>query len=137
MSTATTHSVHSICRVCLVDLECSTTYDLFLLPDLAKTFTVCTSLLVDPQDGYPRNLCTSCYARLNDLHEFQQLCVASVQRFKQMVANKAIDFVEPLPLASNEAELMVKDEEQSSPDYDPLLSHKLELICNEGVAIDY
>lgn len=131
MSTATAYSVHSICRVCLVYLECSTTYDLFLLPDLAKTFTVCTSLLVDPEDGYPRNLCTSCYARLNDLHDFQQLCVSSVQRFKQMVANKAIDFVEPLPVASNEAELLVKDEEQSSLDYDPLLSHKLELIGNE------
>ncbi|KAM8710582.1 hypothetical protein ACLKA7_017238 [Drosophila subpalustris] len=139
MSTATTYSVHSICRVCLVYLECCKAYDLFSLPDLAKKFTVCTSLLLEPQDGYPRNLCSSCYARLNDLHDFQQLCVASVQRFKQMVASKVvinaktIDLFEPLPVASNETELLVKDEHEPSTDYDPLLSHKLEIDNVEDV----
>ncbi|XP_064544497.1 zinc finger protein 714 [Drosophila montana] len=136
MSTNTLYSVHSICRVCLEYLESRTVYDLFLLPDLAKTFTVCTSLLVDPQDGYPRNLCSSCFARLNDLHDFQQLCVASVQRFKQMVASKLIvdvntvDIYEPLPVASNESALVSKDE-QPSNEFDPLISHKLEMIDNE------
>ncbi|XP_023165255.2 zinc finger protein 714 [Drosophila hydei] len=133
MSTNTPYSVQSICRVCLEYID-STVYDLFLLPDLAKTFTVCTSLLLDPQDGYPRNLCSSCYTRVNDLHDFQKLCVSSVQRFKEMVASKLIinvnpiDIFEPLPVASNE-ELLAKDEHISS-EYDPL-SHKLELIDNE------
>ncbi|XP_034481647.1 zinc finger protein 14 homolog [Drosophila innubila] len=132
MSTVTTYSVDSMCRVCLVQLECSTTYDLFLLPDLAKTFTVCTSLLLEPQDGYPRNLCGSCYARLKDLDEFRQLCVASVQRFKQMLENKVVDLF-PV-VTSNESELLlVKDEQEPSTDYDPLLSHKLEIDNVEDV----
>ncbi|XP_017862528.1 PREDICTED: zinc finger protein 714 [Drosophila arizonae] len=134
MSTTTPYSVHSICRACLEYID-STGYDLFLLPDLAKTFTVCTSLLLDPQDGYPRNLCSSCYTRVNDLHDFQKLCVSSVQRFKEMVASKLIvianpiDIFEPLPVGSNEDELLAKDE-QANNEYDPL-SHKLELINNE------
>ncbi|KAH8372324.1 hypothetical protein KR093_011021, partial [Drosophila rubida] len=134
---STSYSVLSLCRVCLVQLDCSPTYDLFALPDLAKTFTVCTSLLVDAQDGYPRQLCGTCYARLNDLHDFQKLCVASLQRFKQMVAsrmvanNTNINLFEPLPVASNEADLLVKDEQPSSTEYDPLLHHKLELLDNE------
>ncbi|KAH8302706.1 hypothetical protein KR044_009784, partial [Drosophila immigrans] len=133
----TSYTVDSLCRVCLDQLDsCRPTYDLFVLPDLAKTFTVCTSLLVDAQDGYPRQLCGGCYARLNDLHAFQELCVASLQRFKQMVASKVvagngnIDLFEPLPVASNEADLLVKDE-QAGTEYDPLLHHKLELLGNE------
>ncbi|KAH8406867.1 hypothetical protein KR222_009579 [Zaprionus bogoriensis] len=129
MSTAAAYSVHSICRVCLVYIDSSAAYDLFLLPDLAKTFTVCTSLSVEPQDGYPRSLCTSCHDRLNDLHDFQQLCLASVERFKQMVATGVVrpnDPFEPLPVE----ELLAKHE-QPDADYDPLLSHKLELIGNE------
>ncbi|EDV96513.1 zinc finger protein 14 [Drosophila grimshawi] len=136
MSTITPYSVNSICRVCLEYIESGIVHDLFLLPDLAKKFTVCTSLFLDARDGYPSKLCTSCYDRLDDLHDFQKLCVASAQRFKQMVANKLvtdvnpIDIFEPLPLASNEAELLSKDEPPST-DYDPLISHKLELIDNE------
>lgn len=129
MSTEATYSVHSICRVCLVYIDNSSAYDLFLLPDLAKTFTVCTSMSVEPKDGYPRSLCSSCFDRLNDLHDFQKLCVASVHRFKQMVASGVVrpnDLFEPLPVE----EVLAKDE-QPDNDYDPLLSHKLELIENE------
>jgi len=132
MSTATTYSVDSMCRVCLVQLECATTYDLFLLPDLAKTFTVCTSLLLEPQDGYPRNLCGGCYARLKDLDEFRQLCVTSVQRLKQMLENKVVDSF-PVEVSNETELLLVKDEQELNTDYDPLLSHKLEIDNVEDV----
>ncbi|XP_034106380.1 zinc finger protein 708 [Drosophila albomicans] len=134
-------SVNSLCRGCLDNLDGCPIYDLFVLPDLAETFTLCTSLLVDVQDGYPRQLCASCYARLNDLHDFKNQCVASLQRFKEMVATKvilpssSIDLLEPLPVASssNEAELLIKDEElsNSNTEYDPLMHHNLELVGNE------
>lgn len=130
MSTVTTYSVHSICRVCLVSIDRSTAYDLFLLPDLAKTFTVCTSMLVEPQDGYPRCLCSSCYGRLNDVHDFQKLCVASVHRFKQMLASGVVLPNDPFEPLEPVEEVLAKDE-QLENDYDPLLSHKLELIENE------
>ncbi|XP_017840979.2 zinc finger protein 85 [Drosophila busckii] len=118
MSISSTYSVESLCRVCLTYLECTTGYDLFVMPDLAKKFTACTSLLVDAQDGYPKKLCSSCYQLLNQLDDFQKLCADSLQRFKQM------ELFEP---CSNETD----DLEQTENIYDPLLNHKQELIADE------
>ncbi|XP_030384979.1 zinc finger protein 2 homolog [Scaptodrosophila lebanonensis] len=128
MSTEIPYSVDSICRICLLHLEASTVYDLFLVPDLAKKLTSFTSLPVESQDGFPRNLCSNCYSRLNEMYDFHKICVQSVKLFRDMVANNRVVVSTVFePVANTQAELD-KDEHNS---YDPLLNHKAELIVNE------
>ncbi|XP_001354216.4 zinc finger protein 14 homolog [Drosophila pseudoobscura] len=124
------YPANSICRLCLMYLDQSPAHDLYLEPDLAKKLTLCTTLDVDQQDGFPRRICHGCFGKLNELQEFQKLCLDSVQRFKEMVAANRIITIELLePVAEQAAEVIVGPEEQAS--YDPLLNHKLEIIENE------
>jgi len=139
---AAQYSVHAVCRICLNRLPEDGggpgSFDLFLIPGLAKKLCFCTSLAVEQSDGFPKSLCTPCYTRLDDLHEFQKLCVDSVQKFQDMVARNV--FCSPassqmktfdvLNVAGNEAEL-VGQEEEDRINFDPLLDHKMELIENE------
>ncbi|XP_017862523.1 PREDICTED: zinc finger protein 91-like [Drosophila arizonae] len=133
------YSIQTICRICLNHLRNDAAYDLFLVPGLAKKLCVCTSLSVEQNDGFPMNLCTSCYTRLNDLHDFQKLCVDSVQRFQEMIASNffapaatqanQIDNFDVLNVATQEGELVGEEEDRIN--YDPLLNHKMEIIENE------
>ncbi|XP_064544726.1 zinc finger protein 540-like [Drosophila montana] len=133
------YSIQTICRICLNHLRNDAAYDLFLVPGLAKKLCVCTSLSVEQQDGFPMNLCTNCYTRLNDLHDFQKLCVDSVQRFQEMVANNfftttavpinQIDNFDVLNVATQDADLAGEEEDRIN--FDPLLNHKMEIIENE------
>ncbi|XP_030385927.1 zinc finger protein 234 [Scaptodrosophila lebanonensis] len=125
------YSIHSICRICLNHLQNDATYDLFLIPGLAKKLCMCTSLSVEQQDGFPKNLCTSCYTRLNDMHDFQKLCADSVQKFQDLVAKNTFtcNFDVLDPSASQDGDLAGDDEDRLN--YDPLLNHKMELIENE------
>ncbi|KAH8274266.1 hypothetical protein KR026_002120, partial [Drosophila bipectinata] len=136
------YSVHSVCRICLNRLpeNGSGGHDLFQEPGLAKKLCVCTSLAVEPQDGFPKCLCFICYTKLDDMHQFQKLCVDSVRKFQDMVArnvfcppaNAQIKTFDVLSVAGNEAEL-VGQEEEDRINFDPLLDHKMELIENEDV----
>ncbi|XP_026847802.1 zinc finger protein 91 [Drosophila persimilis] len=132
------YSIQSVCRICLQHLQKDASFDLFLVPGLAKKLCVCTPLSVEQQDGYPNNLCTSCYSRLNDTHEFQKLCVDSVQKFQDMVAKNVFCVVstssqiknfDVLNVAGHEGELVGDEEDRIN--FDPLLDHKMELIENE------
>lgn len=135
------YSIHTICRICLNHLQNDAAYDLFLVPGLAKKLCVCTSLSVEQQDGFPTNLCTQCYSRLSDLHDFQKLCVDSVQRFQEMVANNfltksgtavrinQVDNFDVLNVSAPDGDLVAEEEERIN--YDPLLNHKMEIIENE------
>ncbi|EDV96521.1 zinc finger protein 540 [Drosophila grimshawi] len=136
------YSIHTICRICLNHLQNDPAYDLFLVPGLAKKLCVCTSLSVEQHDGFPMHLCTNCYTRLSDLHDFQKLCVDSVQRFQEMVANnfdiattaaqtnQQIDNFDMLHVGTTQdADLNVEEEDRIN--YDPLLNHKMEIIENE------
>ncbi|EDW69643.2 zinc finger protein 85 [Drosophila virilis] len=127
------YSIHSICRTCLNHLRNDPAYDLFLVPGLAKKLCVCTSLSVEQHDGFPKNLCTSCYTRLNDLHGFQKLCVDSVQRFQEMVANNYfipdtgnVDKDGLISAAAHDGET-----EEDRINFDPLLNTKIEVVENE------
>ncbi|KAH8266202.1 hypothetical protein KR038_008905, partial [Drosophila bunnanda] len=136
------YSVHAVCRICLNRLPDDGAgagcFDLFLIPGLAKKLCVCTSLVVDQSDGFPKNLCTPCYARLDDLHEFQKLCVDSVKKFQDLVARNVfsaplsaqIKTFDVLNVAGNGAEIGGQEEEDRI-NFDPLLDHKMELIENE------
>ncbi|EDW18435.1 zinc finger protein 668 [Drosophila mojavensis] len=131
MDVARTYSIHTLCRICLNLLQNDAAYDLYLVPGLAKKLCLCTSLSVEQNDGFPKNLCTSCYTRLNDLHEFQKMCVDSVQKFQDMVASNAFtcqsnfDVLDPCVSAND----LPEDDEHIN--FDPLLNHKMELIENE------
>ncbi|EDW50689.1 zinc finger protein 91 [Drosophila sechellia] len=139
---AAQYSVHAVCRICLNRLPenggGAGSFDLFLIPGLAKKLCVCTSLAVEQSDGFPKCLCAPCFSRLDDLHEFQKLCVDSVQKFQDMVARNV--FCPPasaqmknfdlLNVAGNETELVGQDEEDRI-NFDPLLDHKMEMIENE------
>ncbi|KAH8274263.1 hypothetical protein KR026_002117, partial [Drosophila bipectinata] len=114
-----------LCRVCLLDLEQAFGHDLFLEPELAKKFTVCTSVEADEQDGFPSNLCDRCYGKLNELHDFRELCLISRQRFKEMLSSNLVTSMEVFEPAREDSEA----EEPGS--FDPLLNNKMEVIGNE------
>lgn len=132
MDVARTYSIHTLCRICLNLLQNDAAYDLYLVPGLAKKLCLCTSLSVEQNDGFPKNLCTSCYSRLNDMHDFQKLCVDSVQKFQDMVASNAFtcqsnfDVLDPTASAHD-----MPNEDEDHINFDPLLNHKMELIENE------
>ncbi|KAH8266197.1 hypothetical protein KR038_008908, partial [Drosophila bunnanda] len=122
-------SVHALCRTCLVHMEEGIGHDLFLIPNLANKLTVCTSMKVDAQDGFPRHICHLCFGKLNELHDFQELCAGSQKRLKEMVANIQVFPVGQFEPVAEETDALGRQEEQAS--YDPLLNHKLEMIGNE------
>ncbi|EDV96519.1 GH16295 [Drosophila grimshawi] len=136
MNEGSEYSIHSICRICLNHLRNDPAYDLFLVPGLAKKLCVCTSLSVEQHDGFPKNLCTNCYTKLNDLHGFQKLCVDSVQKFQEMVASNyftpviadinQIDNVDILHVPAHDGDM-----EEDRINFDPLLNTKIEIIENE------
>ncbi|KAH8304054.1 hypothetical protein KR018_012482, partial [Drosophila ironensis] len=116
-------SVQALCRVCLVHLEPHLGHDLFLVPDLAKKLAACSAQEVEPLDGFPRLLCDACQALLSELYAFRELCLGAKRRFEEMMASTLADF-EPLA-EDSEAETGAL---QTS--FDPLLSHKQEVIEN-------
>lgn len=126
------YSIHSLCRICLNHLQNDAAYDLYLVPGLSKKLCFCTSLSVEQNDGFPKNLCTLCYTKLNELHDFQKQCVDSVQKFQDLVASNvfacqsSFDVFDP-----NVAVQDYPAEEEDHVNYDPLLNHKMELIENE------
>ncbi|XP_017017926.1 zinc finger protein draculin [Drosophila kikkawai] len=126
------YSIHTVCRTCLSALDNTAAYDLFLVPGLAKKLCVCTSLSVEQADGFPKNLCTQCYSKLNDLHEFQKLCVDSVQKFQDLVASNTFacqtnfDVLDPSAAVAD-----LPGEEEDNVHFDPLLNSKIEIIENE------
>jgi len=126
------YSIHSLCRICLNHLQNDAAYDLYLVPGLSKKLCFCTSLSVEQNDGFPKNLCTLCYTKLNELHDFQRQCVDSVQKFQDLVASNVFacqsnfDVLDP-----NVAVQDYQGEDEDHVNYDPLLNHKMELIENE------
>lgn len=137
--------IHSVCRICLDRLSVDNMYDLFLIPGLAKKLVVCTSLSVEPQDGFPKNLCGVCYTRLSDLHDFQKQCVDSVQKFQELVATgnvfaessglfnenmKEFDILDSSVHVDDEHNMPMLEEDEPIS-FDPLLNNKIEIIENE------
>ncbi|EDW72909.1 uncharacterized protein Dwil_GK17259 [Drosophila willistoni] len=129
MDVSGTYSIHSMCRICLKHLQNDAAYDLYLVPGLAKKLCFCTSLSIEQNDGFPKNLCTNCYTKLNDLHDFQKLCVDSVQKFQDMVASNTFNFDVLDPSMAGGAGGGVDEEDHVN--FDPLINHKMELIENE------
>lgn len=83
-----TVDIFSICRICLDFLDNGqVAYNLFIVPGLAKKLCMWTALQIKPQDGFPKNICEICYRRLNDMVDFQKLCMNSVQRFQKLILN--------------------------------------------------
>ncbi|XP_068143275.1 zinc finger protein 540 [Drosophila tropicalis] len=130
-SALSSYSIHSVCRICLNHLQNGPVFDLFLIPGLAKKLCVCTSLSVEQQDGFPRNICCTCHTKLDDMHQFQKLCVDSVQKFKEMLDNNAFqtsfDVLDPSVAAQD----MPAQEDDDHINFDPLLNSKIEIIENE------
>ncbi|KAH8390548.1 hypothetical protein KR215_004731 [Drosophila sulfurigaster] len=129
MDEETTVSIHTVCRTCLSNLNNAAAFDLFFVPGLAKKLCICTSLSVEQQDGYPKNLCTTCYNRLNDLHDFQRQCVESVEKFKDLVVNSC--FQQTTEDNFNVTNVAEEDLDRST--FDPLLNSKLEIENEEDV----
>ncbi|XP_023165240.2 zinc finger protein 85-like [Drosophila hydei] len=137
-------SIHSICRTCLSTLQHVEAYDLFVIPGLAKKLCVCTSLSVEQQDGFPRSICTNCYTRLNDLHNFQKQCVDSVGKLSDMLDSnhftiqaKHVDNIDVINVALHDKDIDVPQdidipvEDEDRINFDPLLNSKIEIIDNE------
>ncbi|EDW93621.1 zinc finger protein 708 [Drosophila yakuba] len=123
------YSVLSLCRTCLIHLEHGVGHDIFVVPDLSKKLMVCTSFEADQNDGFPKNLCTQCFTKLNELHDFRDLCERSIKRLREIVTSQRIipmGVFEPL---AEDSEATGRPEEPAS--FDPLLNHKLEIIDNE------
>jgi len=132
MNEGSQYSIHTVCRTCLSTLDDAAAYDLFRVPGLAKKLCVCTSLSVEQADGFPKNLCTLCFSKLNELHDFQKQCVDSVQKFQDLVASNAFacqtsfDVLDTgVPVAD------MPGEEEDNVHFDPLLNSKIEIIENE------
>ncbi|XP_034484174.1 zinc finger protein 708-like [Drosophila innubila] len=133
MTEETSPSIHTVCRTCLSNLQHNEAFDLFVVPGLAKKLCVCTSLSVEHLDGFPRNLCTTCHSRLNDLHDFQKQCVDSVQKFKELISSTCI-VITTIPeddpgVVDAAVQDVVHDEEHIN--FDPLLDTKME-VDNEA-----
>lgn len=125
-------SVDATCRTCLSSLHHVAAYDLFMVPGLAKKLCVCTSLSVEQYDGYPKSLCTKCFNRLNDLHDFQKQCVDSMQKFKELLVKSDNQLVETYEVHQF-ADVPVEEEDIH---FDPLLSTKVEIVENEVDAFE-
>ncbi|EDW18437.2 zinc finger protein 135 [Drosophila mojavensis] len=135
MDEGSEYSIHSLCRICLNHLRNDPAYDLFLVPGLAKKLCVCTSLSVEEHDGFPKNICGSCYTQLNALHGFQKLCVDSVQKFQEMLASK---YFVPVMADVDKVDLMNAtvpdgDMDEDRTNFDPLLNTKIEVVETEDV----
>ncbi|XP_067645301.1 zinc finger protein 726 [Eurosta solidaginis] len=126
-------TINSICRICLIKMQNGSSYGLFVIPGLAKKLTKFTTIAVEPHDGFPENICGDCYTRLNDLQEFQKMCIESADKFQKMIENNLI--IEEI---SEVAVLEADDEDTGNAGiyedepigFDPLLNTKLELIGN-------
>ncbi|XP_011296514.1 zinc finger protein 626-like isoform X2 [Musca domestica] len=122
--------IHSICRICLESLEDDNAYNLFLVAGLKKKLCMCTSLLVEENDKFPKNICKDCYDRLNDMADFQKLCADSVHRFEELVSRQIVTKFEPSP-CELEGELSTDtpiedvqmEEDENSSHFDPLLTN--------------
>lgn len=75
-------NVHTTCRTCLTKLE---EYHpiIFEIPEFQKIFTDCTALPVKLGDGLPTGLCESCFAQINDIYVFQQMCRTAARRYAE------------------------------------------------------
>ncbi|XP_017862526.1 PREDICTED: zinc finger protein 93-like [Drosophila arizonae] len=137
-------SVDAICRTCLSTLQKIEAHNLFVIPGLAKKFCVCTSLSVEQQDGFPKCICTNCYNRLNDLHNFQKQCVESIAKLIDMLGNNHctvqamnVDNIDVINVALQDKDIEVPQdidvpiEDEERINFDPLLNTKIEIIDNE------
>lgn len=135
-------SVDTVCRTCLDYLQSRNAFNLFDTTELAKKLIVCTSLSVELHDEFPKNICHKCYNRLNDLADFQKMCVDSVQKFLEILEqqnseNKALFLLEnnygdTQTLEEKSAEQVNKQNEDDNQN-DPLLNHKMEITNEEEV----
>ncbi|EDW50694.1 GM14770 [Drosophila sechellia] len=123
------YSVQSLCLTCLVHLEHGGGHDLFVVPDLFQKLRACTSFDADQNDGFPRNLCTQCFTKLNDLHDFRELCAGSIKSLKEMVTSQRNMSMGVFESIADDSEAPERPEEPAS--FDPLLNNKLEMIDNE------
>ncbi|ALC44503.1 CG17328 [Drosophila busckii] len=132
--------IHTLCRICLNHLENDAAYGLFLVSGLAKKLCVCTSLSVELDDGFPENICTSCFSKLDDLHNFQKMCVDSVQKFNDMVASNCFDYNTPSMNCVNVLNVATHDtdiaEEEYDCNFDPCLNTKIEIVESEDHLLD-
>lgn len=78
--------MNSLCRACLKELL-QNKYDIFLMPSLEKLFTICTSLVIDENDGCSKYLCENCYHKIQDFFEFREMCLKSFQKFEEIKHN--------------------------------------------------
>ncbi|XP_033149405.1 zinc finger protein 16 [Drosophila busckii] len=141
MNERSAHSIHTLCRICLNTLENDAAYGLFMVPGLAKKLCICTSLSVEQHDGFPENICISCYNKLDDLHCFQRMCVDSVQKFNEMVANNCfvcntppMNCVNVLNVAAHDTDIAAVEEDDCN--FDPLLNTKVEIVEDEDHLLD-
>ncbi|XP_060659873.1 zinc finger protein 431-like [Drosophila nasuta] len=125
----------TLCRACLTKLSQDDAFDIFIVPGLAKKLCVCTSLTVEQQDGFPTNICTTCYSRLNDLHDFQTQCLDSVEKFREMLTSTCIivrsipeDNFNVMNASDQDAEIPAEEEV-----FDPLLNTKIEIEDEQDV----
>ncbi|XP_034484179.1 zinc finger protein 431-like [Drosophila innubila] len=135
MNEETPALIYTICRTCLSNLLEDEAFDLFVVPDLAKKLCVCTSLSVEHLDGFPRNLCTTCHSRLNDLHDFRKQCVESVQRFKELMSRNTF-IIQTMPDDDHpvvNAALQDDVDEEEHIKFDPLLTSKIEIDNEDNV----
>ncbi|XP_055837826.1 zinc finger protein OZF-like [Episyrphus balteatus] len=77
-------TIDSTCRTCLENLN-EFHHNIFEIEDFPKKFTSCTTLSIKPNDGFPTNLCESCFTKIDDFYNFQLMCISAEIRFKEYI----------------------------------------------------
>ncbi|XP_055842414.1 zinc finger protein 540-like [Episyrphus balteatus] len=129
-------NIHSSCRTCLENIH-DMHHNIFAIPDLKEKFTVCTSLPVEPEDGYPTSLCDQCHSKIDDFYNFQQMCISARKRFQDYINSdkKPNTFelnIDPNNLPSTTTDLMLfKKEAKGEQEEDSLTEGCLEFVTTE------
>uniref|UniRef100_W8C868 Zinc finger protein 879 n=1 Tax=Ceratitis capitata TaxID=7213 RepID=W8C868_CERCA len=88
--------LYRFCRTCKKDLNTTKAADtamgihIFETPQLAEKLAVCIQADVLATDDYPKLLCSNCYQKVSDFYQFREMCVESMQRFKQLLEGQKL-----------------------------------------------
>ncbi|XP_055910110.1 zinc finger protein 391-like [Eupeodes corollae] len=130
----TSDNIDSFCRTCLDVMEPGSEINIYDTPNVAKWLVVCTSLDFERDDGFPSQICESCYSKIQTSYEFRVMCIKSFRELDGVVhafskleihrieledASGNLNSIQWLQLANkqevNDEEFLVAHKRESSP----------------------
>ncbi|XP_039966042.1 zinc finger protein 888 isoform X2 [Bactrocera tryoni] len=98
--------LYNTCRACAKDLNshkylnAMNKVNIFEAPDIAKKLASCISVELSLADEYPKFLCECCYQKVNDFHQFREMCRESIQHFEELIlAKKSLFSEDEVPIS--------------------------------------